>query len=260
MSLAEKVVVITGGARGIGAALARRFGQDKPRGLVISDIDLPAAELVALQLRDAGVRALAVRTDVGVRYDAERLIATAQREFGEVDLLCSNAGIATGMGVHAPTSIWNRAWSVNVLAHVHLAHALLPSMSRRRKGHVVITASAAGLLGLPGDAPYAATKSAAVAVAEWLATTYGHLGIKVQALCPLGVRTDLLMPSVEAGHRAARAVTDLDVILEPEEVADAVAAGLDEDGFFIFPHREVGALHAAKALNTDAWIERQSQG
>lgn len=260
MDLAGKVVVITGGARGIGAALAQRFGDDKPRGLVVSDIDLPNAELVATRLRDAGVAALAVRADVGSKDEAERLIAIAESEFGPVDLLCSNAGIATGMGIHAPASIWNRAWSVNVLAHVHLAQAVLPSMSRRRSGHIVITASAAGLLGLPGDGPYSATKSAAVALAEWLAVTYGHVGIKVQALCPLGVRTDLLMPAVEAGHRAARAIVGMDVILEPDEVAEAVVAGLGEDNFFIFPHKDVGALYATKAANPDAWIERQLHG
>lgn len=260
MDLAGKVVVITGGARGIGAALAQRFGDDKPRGLVVSDIDLPNAELVATRLRDVGVAALAVRADVGSKEEAERLIAIAESEFGPVDLLCSNAGIATGMGIHAPASIWNRAWSVNVLAHVHLAQAVLPSMSRRRSGHIVITASVAGLLGLPGDGPYSATKSAAVALAEWLAVTYGHVGIKVQALCPLGVRTDLLMPAVEAGHRAARAIVGMDVILEPDEVAEAVVAGLGEDNFFIFPHKDVGALYATKAANPDAWIERQLHG
>lgn len=260
MNLADQVIVITGGAHGIGAALALRFGAEKPRGIVVSDIDLENAELVATQVRDAGVPAIAFPADVGLKDDAERLIAAAESEFGPVDLLCSNAGIATGMGIHAPGMIWERAWSVNVLAHIHLAQAVLSSMSRRRSGHIVITASAAGLLGLPGDAPYAATKSAAVGLAEWMAVTYRHVGIKVKVLCPLGVRTNLLMPAIRAGHPAARAVADLDVILEPAEVADAVVAGLAEDAFFIFPHKDVGALYATKAADPDAWIERRVHG
>ena len=257
MELSGKVIVVTGAARGIGAALAQRFCGEKPRGVVISDIDEENAELVAARLRDTGAPVIAVRADVGRKDECEHLVAVTQREFGPVDLLCSNAGSATGRGVHAPGMVWARAWSVNVLGHVHLAQAVLPSMSRRRSGHVLITASAAGLLGLPGDAPYAVTKSAAVGLAEWLAVTYRQVGIGVSALCPLGVRTDLLMPGVEAGHPAARAVAGFGAILEPSDVADAVVAGLADERFLIFPHPEVGALHATKVADPDAWIRRQ---
>lgn len=257
MKLNGKVIVVTGAARGIGAALALRFCREKPRGIVVCDIDVENAELVAGQLRDNGVPAVAAFADVGRKEDADRLVALTVEEFGPVDLLCSNAGIATGMGIHAPSAVWARAWSVNVLAHVHLAQAVLPSMSRRRSGHILITASAAGLLGLPGDAPYAVTKSAAVALAEWLAVTYRRVGVRVSALCPLGVRTDLLMPGARAGHPAARAVTEHGAILEPSAVADTVVAGLAEECFFIFPHGDVGPLHAAKATDPDAWIRRQ---
>jgi NAD(P)-dependent dehydrogenase (short-subunit alcohol dehydrogenase family) len=192
MNITGKVIVITGATRGIGEALATRFAAEKPRGIAVSDIDQEGAELVVERLRDSGVAALAVPADVASKGEAENVVVTTEREFGPVDVLCSNAGTATGMGVHAPASIWERAWSVNVLGHVHLAQAALPSMSRRRSGHIVITASAAGLVGIPGDAPYAVSKSAAVALAEWLAVAYRHVGIRVSALCPLGVRTDLL--------------------------------------------------------------------
>jgi NAD(P)-dependent dehydrogenase (short-subunit alcohol dehydrogenase family) len=257
VNLIDRVIIVTGGARGIGAALAVRFADEKPKGIVVSDIDGAGAEQVATRLREVGVPAVAVSADVASKADAERLVTETEDEFGAVDVLCSNAGIATGMGIHAAASVWERSWSVNVLGHVHLAQAVLPGMSRRRGGHIVITASAAGLLGLPGDAPYAVTKSATVGLAEWLAVTYQHLGIRVSALCPLGVRTELLMPGVRAGHPAARAVAELGTLLEPEAVADAVVAGLAEERFFILPHPEVGTLHAAKAADPDVWLRRQ---
>jgi len=258
VNLTDRVILITGGARGIGAALAFRFGNEKPRGIVVSDIDAPAAENVADQLRNLGVAAIAVAADVTRKDEVAHLVDVTKSEFGPVELLCSNAGIATGMGIHAADSVWERSWSVNVMGHAHLTQAVLPEMTRRRTGHIVITASAAGLLGLPGDAPYSVTKNAAVSLAEWLAVTYGHLGIKVSALCPLGVRTDLLMNGLKSRHRAARSVTGSGDILEPAEVADCVVAGLAEEAFFIFPHRQVGALHATKAADPDAWIRRHS--
>ncbi|MGW5715236.1 SDR family oxidoreductase [Amycolatopsis sp. NPDC003865] len=248
--------MVTGGARGIGAALAHRFVTEKPRGIVVSDVDADAAKAVTETLRATGAAVVAVAADVTRKDEVEDLVATTENEFGPVDLLCSNAGIATGMGIHAARPVWESAWSVNVMGHLHLAQAVLPSMARRRAGQIVITASAAGLLGLPGDAPYSVTKNAAVSLAEWLAVSYGHLGIRVRALCPLGVRTDLLMDGLRVGHRAARAVADSAEILEPADVAESVVTGLSQDSFFIFPHREVAALHAAKAADPDTWIRR----
>jgi NAD(P)-dependent dehydrogenase (short-subunit alcohol dehydrogenase family) len=258
VNVTDRVILITGGARGIGAALAFRFGDEKPRGIVVSDVDAPAAETVAEQLRDGGVPAIAVAADVTRKAEVAHLVEVTESEFGPVELLCSNAGIATGMGIHAADSVWERSWSVNVLGHVHLTQAVLPEMTRRRTGHIVITASAAGLLGLPGDAAYSVTKNAAVSLAEWLAVTYGHRGIKVSALCPLGVRTDLLMNGLKSRHRAARSVAGAGEILEPAEVAECVVVGVTQENFFIFPHRQVGAEHAAKAADPEAWIRRHS--
>lgn len=258
MNFSDRTILVTGGARGIGAAIAHRFAAEKPRGIVVSDVDADAVELVAAQLRARDVAAIAVGADVATKDQVKHLVSATEKEFGPVDLLCSNAGIATGMGIHAARSVWEDAWSVNVLGHVHLAQAVLPGMARQRAGDIVITASAAGLLGLPGDAPYSVTKNAAVSLAEWLAVSYGHLGIRVHALCPLGVRTDLLMDGLRVGHRAARAVADSDDIIEPADVADSVVTGLSEDSFFIFPHHRVAAWHAAKAADPDAWIRRHS--
>jgi NAD(P)-dependent dehydrogenase (short-subunit alcohol dehydrogenase family) len=254
MKIHDKSVVITGGGRGIGAALATRFAKETPRGVIVSDIDLPAAQGVAAQLRATGVPALALRTDVTNPADIAELVALAEREFGGTDLLCSNAGISSGMGVHAVDAQWTRTWNVNVMAHVHLVQALLPGWVRRREGYMVITSSAAGLLGLPGDAAYTVTKHAAVGLAEWLACTYSHLGIKFSALCPLGVRTEFLMPGVEIGHPAARAVADSGPIIEPADVAEATVRGIADERFLILPHAEVGEMQQRKVADVDAWI------
>lgn len=261
MKLRDKTVVITGSGGGIGATMAVRFAREKPRGIVVSDIDGPAASDVAARVRELGVTAVAHRADVGDQRQAAGLITASEREFGQVDLLCSNAGVAVGMGIHAPQERWSAAWSVNVMAHVHLAQAVLPRMAARGCGHVMITASAAGLLGLPGDAPYSVTKTAAVGLAEWLAATYHRSGVTVSALCPLGVHTGLLMPALAAGHPAARAVADFGPILDPAEVADAALEGIDAERVLILPHPDVAQLYAKKAADPDGWLtELQREG
>lgn len=259
MKIQDKAVLITGAGRGIGAAMALRFAQEVPRGIVVSDVDEVGAQRVAGQVRELGVEALALRVDVADRSAVRKLVTLAEREFGGLDLVCSNAGVATGLGIHAAERVWSRAWAVNVAAHVYLAQAVLPGMARRGEGYLLITASAAGLLGMPGDAPYSVTKHAAVGLAEWLAFTYGPTGIRVSALCPLGVRTELLMPAVRSGHPAARAVTGTAALLEPEEVAEATLAGLADERFLILPHPEVAALRMGRAADPDGWISVQRQ-
>lgn len=254
MKIRDKAVVITGAGRGIGSAMALRFARENPRGIVVSDIDQAAAELVAVRVRELGVPAIGVHTDVTRKEQVRSMVAQAEREFGPLGLVCSNAGVATGMGIHAGDTAWEHSWAVNVLAHVYLAQAVLPGMVRRHEGYLLITASAVGLLGLPADAPYSVTKHAAVGLAEWLAFTYRPHGLLVSALCPLGVRTDLLMPGVDAGHPAARAVVDYAPILEPEAVADATVLGIEDENFLILPHPEVGEMTVRRAADPDAWI------
>ena len=254
MRVQGRAALITGAGRGIGAALAIRFAAEKPRGIVVSDIDLAAARRVAAAVTDLGVPAIALRADVAEADQVAELVQAARQEFGSLDVVCSNAGVASGTSLYAKRECWEQAWGVNVMGHVHLAQAVLPEMAIRHDGYLVITASAVGLLGLPGDAPYSVTKHAAVGLAEWLAFTYLPRGVRVSALCPLGVRTDLLMPGVEAGHPAARAVLAAGAVLEPAEVAEAVVAGLDEERFLILPHPDVARSTVAKATDPDAWI------
>jgi NAD(P)-dependent dehydrogenase (short-subunit alcohol dehydrogenase family) len=248
MELAERTVVITGGASGIGRALARRFAQEGPKLLVVADLNLQAAQDVA---REVGGEAL--RVDVGREEEILALIDRARELGGPVDLFCSNAGVpGPPGGPEAPNEEWDRAWRVNVMAHVWAARALIPEMVQRGDGYLMSTASAAGLLTQVGAQVYSVTKHAAVAVAEWLAITYGDAGIKVSCLCPLGVRTPMLDGAMEDTVGAAALLQD--DLLEPEDVAESVLRAIREERFLILPHSHVAEYMARRGADDDRWI------
>lgn len=254
MEIRGKVVVVTGAAHGIGAALVRRFAAEGAAGIVAADLDGDDAGRLAAELTSQTTRVLACTTDVSIDAEVRELVAFTEAELGPIDLFCSNAGMGTGLGLGAPDEWWAASWQVNLLAHVYAARAVVPGMVERGGGYLLQTASAAGLLIQPGDAPYSVTKHAAVAFGEWLALTYGDQGVKVSILCPQGVRTDLLMTGLEAGTPAARAVALAGNLLEPSEVADAAVAGIAEERLLILPHAEVAEYMRRKADNPDRWI------
>ena len=249
MRVTGKNIVITGAASGIGAALAERFAAEGAAGICLADLDEDAAGRVAAGL---SCRTVVRRTDVGDEAQVREMVEAAS-DLGPIDLMCSNAGIGTGAGLEATPEQWAATWAVNVQSHVYAASAVLPSMLERGSGYFLHTCSAAGLLTQPGDAPYAVTKHAAVAFAEWLSLTYGARGIGVSALCPQGVRTPLLTGGLD-DQLAAKAVAAAGKIIEPEEVADAVIAGLDEERFLILPHPEVAEFMRRKATDPDRWL------
>jgi len=247
MKLTDKVIVVTGGAHGIGAAMLRRFHREKPRALIVGDRDGPAAEALARELGG-----LAVACDVSREADIVALVERATREHGAIDLFVSNAGIAIGGGVEVADEEWRRIFDINLMAHVWAARALLPAMVARKSGYLVATASAAGLLSMVGSAPYSVTKHAAVALAEWLAITYGDKGIKVSCLCPLYVNTDMLKGALnEAAGASIKASGE---VIEPAKVADAVVDGIDAERFLILPHPEVATYFQRKAGDYDRWL------
>ena len=251
MELAGTRVVVTGGASGIGRALCVRFAAEAAA-VTVADIDEPGAQDTVATITAAGGRAQAVRCDVSRESDIVALIDAAEATFGPIDLFCSNAGIAVSGGPEAPDEDWARSWTVNTMAHVWAARAVIPRMVTRGGGYLLQTASAAGLLTNIGTAPYSVTKHAAVGLAEWLAITYGDAGIKVSCLCPQGVRTNMLMGS--ADDPAGAVVLASGDLLEPEQVADAVVAGLAEERFLILPHPVVQEYLQSKVSDYDRWL------
>ncbi|MEU9793465.1 SDR family oxidoreductase [Streptomyces sparsogenes] len=234
--------VVTGAGGGIGAALARRFAAEGAR-VVVNDLDAAKAEAVAEEIGA-----------VAVPGDASQVVPEARAALGgAVDIYCANAGVAPIGGPEADEELWADAWDVNVMAHVRAARELLPEWLERGSGRFVATVSAAGLLTMVGSAPYSVSKHAALAFAEWLSTTYRHRGVSVHAICPQGVRTDML--------RATGSVGELVLVpsaIEPERVADALFEGIERDRFLILPHPEVAEHYAARATDPDRWLERMN--
>lgn len=244
MQLSDKVTVVTGAGRGIGAALARRFAEEGARAVFVVDCDEEQARRVAGEC--GGIAAVA---DVSRESDIQELVSTAYDEFGRIDLFCSNAGIMQEGGLEVVDAQWQRAWEVNVLSHVYAARAVIPRMVEQSSGYLLQTASAAGLLTQIGAAPYSVTKHAAVAFAEWLSITYHRQGLRVSCLCPQGVHTRML-------DDTAAAVADLlrPSALTPEQVADAVVRGIAEEQFLILPHCDVATYVQHKATDNERWL------
>jgi NAD(P)-dependent dehydrogenase (short-subunit alcohol dehydrogenase family) len=239
-------VVVTGAGRGIGRALATRAVAEGAR-VVVNDLDPATAQAVADEIGGT-----AVPGDASSADGVESLIAQATEALGRIDVYFANAGIdgATGLdSLQTDDAHWARIIDVNVMAHVRAARLLVPTWLETGGGRFVVTASAAGLLTMIGSAPYSVTKHAAVGFAEWLSVTYGHRGIAVHAICPQGVRTQMLDDAGPLQDLLSR-----DSALEPEQVADAFVAALEDDRFLVLPHPEVAGYYAARATDTDRWL------
>jgi NAD(P)-dependent dehydrogenase (short-subunit alcohol dehydrogenase family) len=247
MQVKDKVVIVTGGASGIGKALCERFAAEGARAVVVSDVQGEGAEQVAVAIADR-TASLAMTTDVSREEQVSDLVESTLERFGQVDLMCSNAGIFTPGGEEVPTEQWQRIWDINVMSHVFAARAVLPFMLQRGEGYLLNTASAAGLLSQIGSAPYAVTKHAAVGFAEWLAITYGDRGIKVSVLCPQAVRTQMTANTRNGG------VAGVDGMLEPEQLADTVIETLAAERFLVLPHPEVLTYIQRKSTDYDRWL------
>jgi NAD(P)-dependent dehydrogenase (short-subunit alcohol dehydrogenase family) len=246
MKIAGKVVVVTGGANGIGRALCLKFASEGAKAVVVSDIDKDGAAKLAQQISSQGTAAEAMPANVGKEAEVKQLADAATQKFGQVDIFCSNAGVGVGRGPDAPDSDWSLSWDVNVMAHIYAARAVLPQMLARKEGYLLQTVSAAGLLTHIGSAPYSVTKHAAIGFAEWLAINYGDRGIRVSALCPQGVKTNMLF---SGGNEFL-----FPGALEPEQVADDAIKAMDEERFLVLPHPEAAKFMLNKATDYDRWI------
>jgi len=244
----NKVIVVTGGGNGIGAALCRRFHHEGARGVAVVDIDAQGARRVAEEIGGTDLAA-----DVSVESDIIRVVQATERQYGPIDLFCSNAGVAykdepDWKATSCPNEKWQKAWEIHVMAHVYAARALLPGMIARGEGYLLNTVSAAGLLNQIGSASYSTTKHAAIGFAEALAITHGDDGIKVSVICPQAVATQMIGDSEDGGPQG------IDGILTPEEVADSVIAGLAEETFLILPHEKVRLYMERKNSDYDRWL------
>lgn len=258
LNIEGAVAIVTGAASGIGAALARSLADRGAAAVVLVDRDAAGVAAVAdgLDLVGADDIALARPGDVTDRASLDALVAEILARWGRIDLLCANAGITTDGGLDAPDDRWAAAWDVHVLAHVHAARAVLPAMRERGRGWILITASAAGLLTAPGDAPYAVTKHAAVGLAEWIAITHGGDGVGVSVLCPMGVDTPMTSGSGDGPPRATAAAVASGELVSAEHVAEVALRGVAEERFLLLPHPEVAGFWVDKATDPDRWIAR----
>lgn len=243
MELAGKVVVVTGGGNGIGAAMCRRFAREGAEKVVVSDIDATAAERVA-----AEIGGLSIGCDVASESSVKALVEATYTACGRIDVFCSNAGITVKGGLESSNEDWQRMWDVNVMSRLFAARLVVPEMLKQGSGYLVHTASAAGVLTEIGSASYSVTKHADVALAEWLSVCYGRQGIDVSCVCPLGVTTDFL-DNDDPIHRYLHlhAIT-------PDDVAQSIVEGMSQKQFLILPHPEVAEFFSMKTDDHDRWI------
>lgn len=244
MDIRNRVAVITGGATGIGAALARRFHAEGAKRVVVAGLQ---PELLAEVAAEVG--GLAVPCDVAVEAEVQALVARVEREVGPIDIFCSNAGIARLGDEDVPNEEWQLNWDIHVMAHVYAVRAVAPLMARRGEGYLVHTASAAGLLSHIQSATYSVTKHAAVAFAEWVSIKYREQGVRVSVLAPQAVRTPM------TARPEGAEVASVDGMIEADELAECVVATMAREEFLILPHPAVRDYMLRKATDVDRWLK-----
>lgn len=245
MNVKDKIILVTGGANGIGKALCEKFASEGARKIIVADLDFENAEKVA-----ESIGGLACKLDVSDERNVKKVVEQVLNEIGQIDLVCSNAGIGGAEGcLEVENDIWQDIYAVNVLSHLYLARAVFPSMIERGAGYFLLTVSAAGLLTHFEAAPYAVSKHAALALGEYLSIAYHEKGIRVSCLCPQGVKTNMIATAegMPENFLMAEAIT-------AEECADAVIKGLESENFLILPHAEVAGYIRNKAENYDRWL------
>lgn len=244
------VAVVTGGGSGIGRALCRALADAGIRSVVAADLNFDAATQVAAAVGSIHPQcsAVAIELDVADSRAVEGAVGRIEDEIGPIDLWCSNAGIHTGEGLGTAAD-WRKSMEVNVIAHVNAARFVIPRMAKRKTGHLVITASAAGLLTDLRCAPYTASKHAAVALAEWLSITHVDDGVSISCVCPEGVRTGMTKPdSLKAGVTSN--------FLDPEDVAREILEAIKMRRFLVLPHPRVAEYEQRRAANRENWLDR----
>ncbi len=259
MDIRDRVAVITGAGSGIGEALAKAFAAGGARHVVVTDVDGAEAERVAAAITASGGSANAVEVDVANEKQIVVLTESTESEYGPIDIFVSNAGYVTVAGLEDSNEAIQRMWEVHVLAHMYAARAVIPSMAARGEGYLLNTASAAGLLSQIGSMSYSVTKHAAVSLAEWLAITHYHQGVRVSVLCPQAVRTNIIANSPDRIPGESTDIDDFGVaasdgILDADDVAQMCIEAMSAERFHVLPHPEVAEYMKIKAADTDRWL------
>ncbi len=264
----NRVAVITGGAGGIGSAMARAFAARGSK-IVLADIDESAVATAVKELEATGAEALAVTTDV-TRYESvEALADAAIRRFGAVHLVCNNAGVSTvGEMVQASAEDWEFAMGVNFWGVVHGLRVFAPRLIEQGEGgHVLNTASMAGMTGMSWLGVYAASKFAVVGLSESLSRELRPQGIGVSVLCPMLVATEINRnslrlhprPSEQARQFAESDGLDLQGgVIAPDEVARRVVRGIERGDLYIFTHPEQREFLRRRAARIDAMFDDEN--
>jgi NAD(P)-dependent dehydrogenase (short-subunit alcohol dehydrogenase family) len=249
MDVKDKNIIITGGASGIGKALAELFAAEGAKSIAVADMDESGVKAVAASIGDhVSAYALDVTDEAGVKA----MVDDFEAANGPTDLYVSNAGIFFSdapdwTAISQSNAQWQKIWEVNVLAHILACRAVLPGMIERKSGGFLVTASAAGLLSQIGDASYSTTKHAALGFAESLAITHGDDGIYVAALCPQAVESKM----TEGAEGTAAAG---DGIMPASELASRTLAAMRAGKFMIRPHEQVEEYFLNKAKDYDRWV------
>lgn len=255
MDVQDRIAVVTGAGSGIGRALALRFGESGARYVVCADLNAEDAAATAVMIGDKGSSAA---LDVADENAIDTLVADIESDIGGIDVFVSNAGYGQPGGLDLKTQDWQRMMAVHTWSHLAAARAVIPGMIARGGGYLLNTASAAGLLTQMDSGPYAVSKHAAVAFAEWVSINYGDRGIGVSVLCPQAVRTNIgansVNPATEAAPPFGAEQASQDGVLEPEAVADACIEAMHEGRFLVLPHPEVATYFKRKAADYDRWL------
>jgi NAD(P)-dependent dehydrogenase (short-subunit alcohol dehydrogenase family) len=253
--LGGKTAFVTGGASGIGLALGRAFAQAGMR-VMLADIETEALAAAVTSLRDVGPGVRGMNCDVADALSVERAAQATYQAFGNVHVVCNNAGVAAGGGIdHISLDNWRWVLDVNLMGVLHGIRSFLPHIRGHGEGgHIVNTASMAGMTGGLGFSPYTASKFAVVGMSEGLAEQLKPHGIGVSVLCPSYVRTGIgasgrnrpqrygPSPTLDPASPAAAMVADialrLQAGLEPDAVAARVLDAVRNDDLYVFTHAD----------------------
>ena len=266
MDVSGKTAVITGGASGIGLATAKRLASQGAK-LVLADIEQGPLDEAVKELQATGASVLGVQCDVARLGDVERLRDATLGEFGAAHVVFNNAGVGGGPTIGSPIELWRWVSSVNLDGVVHGVHVFLPLLLEQDEGHIVNTASLAGLGGVPGMGPYCATKFAVVGLSESL---YYDLALRrskvgVSVLCPGFVRTRIaesgrnmpadlksLSPSGDVAALESAGAAAVAKGIDPAIVAEHVAGAIERGEFWVLPHHHVAVRTTEQRL---AWMQ-----